>query len=463
MSSSVFTRVVHQGGGHVHGRRGQGPEVRRAENREFKFFRISGICPDMDSPKNLKILHLISQKPDSTGSGIYVQAMIREADARGYDNYLVAGIHSREKDRHAFIESDRSAFVNFFQADISYHIPGMSDVMPYESTRFCDLSEQDLLEYETAFSATLKQAVQAFKPHIIHSHHLWIVTSLARRLFPDLPMVTTCHGTDLRQFENCPHYRKSVLSGCLKLDRVMALSEAQKKEITRLYGLSPEKIAVVGAGFDRRLFYLDKKPHPGPVQLVYAGKLSYAKGVPWLLRALESIETPPWRLHLLGGGSGREKDHCLRLAERLGKRVKIYGPRPQQDLAEVMRGAHIFVLPSFFEGLPLVIMEAMASGCRIVTTDLPGAREILGHSDADVVQWVKTPRLRHMDQPYEEDEPEFEQNLKKAIQTQILAISGGQQADMAPFQEKIKTRTWSGVFRKVRDIYMDINSLLTSP
>ena len=41
--------------------------------------------------KKLKILHLLSQRPDSTGSGIYVQAMIREASAYGYDNYLVAG------------------------------------------------------------------------------------------------------------------------------------------------------------------------------------------------------------------------------------------------------------------------------------------------------------------------------------------------------------------------------------
>lgn len=44
--------------------------------------------------KKLKILHLLSQRPDSTGSGIYAQAMIREASAYGYDNYLVAGIRN---------------------------------------------------------------------------------------------------------------------------------------------------------------------------------------------------------------------------------------------------------------------------------------------------------------------------------------------------------------------------------
>ena len=47
-----------------------------------------------DDGKTLKVLHVLSQRPDSTGSGIYVQAMIREAAARNYSNFLVAGIES---------------------------------------------------------------------------------------------------------------------------------------------------------------------------------------------------------------------------------------------------------------------------------------------------------------------------------------------------------------------------------
>ncbi len=231
--------------------------------------------------KKLKILHLLSQRPDSTGSGIYVQAMIREAAACGYDNYLIAGVRSDCCDDTDCIEQDKSMFVNFHNADVSYHIPGMSDVMPYESTRFCDLSEEDLCEYEKAFSEILQNAVYKFKPDIIHSHHLWIVSSLARRLFPNIPMVTTCHGSDLRQFQNCPHLQEKVLLGCRKIDVVMALSEAQKKGIIRFYNLAPEKIIVTGAGYNNNLFFIDTKPNPDPVQLLYAGKLSNAKGVPW--------------------------------------------------------------------------------------------------------------------------------------------------------------------------------------
>ena len=72
--------------------------------------------------KKLKILHLISQRPDSTGSGIYVQAVIREASAYGCENYLVAGIRSDCFVDTDCIEQDNTKFVNFHNADLSYHI-----------------------------------------------------------------------------------------------------------------------------------------------------------------------------------------------------------------------------------------------------------------------------------------------------------------------------------------------------
>jgi glycosyltransferase involved in cell wall biosynthesis len=244
------------------------------------------------------------------------------------------------------------------------------------------------------------------------------------------------------------------LTGCRKIDAVMALSQAQKKEIMRLYNLAPEKIMIAGAGYDESLFYLDKKPAPDPVELVYAGKLSNAKGVPWFLRALQSIRSPAWQLHLLGSGSGEEKAQCLMLAEELGEKVRIHGALPQKRLAKIMRHSHILVLPSFFEGLPLVILEGLACGCRIVATDLPGTREILGNSETDFINLVSTPRLRFTDQPYREDEYAFEQNLKKALQQQIDAASSCAQFDLSPIQDKLDAYTWTGVFRKVREAYL---------
>ena len=403
---------------------------------------------------NLKILHLISQRPDSTGSGIYVQAMIREAESYGYDNYLVAGVGSKWRDDVVCIDRVNTLFVTFQNGDVSCNIPGMSDVMPYESTKFCDLSANELSEYEEAFSRTLYTAVQEFKPDIIHSHHLWIVSSLARQLFPNIPMVTTCHGTDLRQFQNCPHLQKKVLQGCRKIDRIMALTETQKKEIIDLYGVPSKQIIVVGAGYNDKLFYLELKPDPCPVQMIYVGKLSNAKGVPWLLRALRSISSPQWRLHLIGSSSGEEKRYCLTLAKELGERVHIHDNLPQEDLAKIMRKSHILVLPSFYEGVPLVILEGLASGCRIIATDLPGIKEFLGNPDTDFITLVKTPRLHLIDQPYQEDEYSYEQDLKDAIQQQIYAVYNREKIDLSSIQNELNSYTWRGIFKKVSEIYL---------
>ncbi len=407
----------------------------------------------MANREQLKILHLLSQRPDSTGSGIYLQAMLREAAAWGHRNYLVAGIQSHLPVELSCIDKTECRFVNFINADISYNIVGMSDAMPYESKRFCDLSAVDLLAYERAFSNVLADAVATFQPDIIHSHHLWIVSSLARRQFPDIPMVTTCHGTDLRQFQNCAHLQETVLSGCCKLDVVMALSAAQKQEIMQRYGISADKITVVGAGYNDALFGYTHKPDPDPVQLVYAGKLCVAKGVPWFLKALAAVDSPAWLLHLVGSGSCEEKENCLRLAALLGKRVIVHGSVSQERLAGIMQQSHVFVLPSFYEGLPLVLLEGLASGCRIVATDLPGVTEVLGTVQGDFIGLVKTPRLHHLDRPRPEDEAVFTKHLTQALQTQITAARDCPNIDLSSVQAEIASFSWAGIYRKVQDVY----------
>ncbi len=403
----------------------------------------------------MKILHILSQRPDSTGSGVYLQAMLREAAARGHDNYLVAGVQSDRPAHLDCIDDASCCFLHFGEGEgeIRYPIVGMSDVMPYDSSRFRDLAPPQLDAYERAFSRRVADAVAAFGPDIIHSHHLWIVSSLVRRRHPRVPMVTSCHGTDLRQFQNCPHLRERVLEGCRRVDAAMALSAAQKEDIVRLYGLAPEKVAVVGAGYDDRLFRPGPTLAPDPVVVLYAGKLAKAKGLPWLLRALGRIERPAWRLHLVGGGSGEDRAHCLALAQGLGERVTVHGAVPQARLAEIMRASHLLVLPSFFEGLPLVLLEGLASGCRVIANDLPGVLAIFGGVQAGFVRLVPTPRLHDLEKPFAEDEAAFETDWELALRDQIEAARRQPRIDPAPIRERMAAFSWQGVFQRVEAVY----------
>jgi glycosyltransferase involved in cell wall biosynthesis len=248
------------------------------------------------------------------------------------------------------------------------------------------------------------------------------------------------------------------LDGCRRLNAVMALSRSQKADIVDLYDLPPDRVHVVGAGYNNDLFVQSACTDPDPVQIVYAGKLSRAKGVPWFLRALSAIDAPNWHLHLVGGGSGREKAECLELAGSLGGRATVHGAVPQDRLADIMRRAHLFVLPSFFEGLPLVVLEALASGCRIVATDLPGVSELLGRMHTDYIELVPTPRLRDVDKPVEDDQAGFESDLKKALQRQVNRALQQPQIDLSPIVAQMAAFSWQGIFEKVQTVYYRVST-----
>jgi glycosyltransferase involved in cell wall biosynthesis len=401
----------------------------------------------------MKILHLLSQRPEATGSGIYIQAMIREAARRGHDNVLLAGVPHGEEPQLDVLPPEACEFVSFHGGDLPYPVVGMSDIMPYASRRFSELSPPEVEAYEWCFADKLHDLVARFDPQIIHSHHLWLLTAVARQIFPHLPVVATCHGSDLRQFHFCAHLRRRVLAGCRRLDGIMALSGAQKHDIIRLYDIPGDRIEVVGAGYHEGLFRPQPKPTPDPVQLLYAGKLSRAKGVSWLLRALGKLRHLSWRLHLVGGGTGAEKDEVVELTAALGDRVHLWGPQPQEELARLMGQTHLVVLPSFFEGLPLVVLEALACGCRVVTTALPGVVEVLGGGDTQAIVMVDRPRLVGQDTPLAEDEAGFVRDLAEAIQRQMAAARQQPAVNREAVAAILDNYSWSQVFARVEQVY----------
>lgn len=401
----------------------------------------------------MKIVHLLSQRPELTGSGMYVQAVMRQAALRGHENVLVAGIPDGPAPDLEVIDGAKCAFVRFGGRELPFPVAGMSDVMPYRSTRFSDLTLEDVEAYEAAFASVLTRVVEDFSPDIIHSHHLWLVSALARKLFPDIPMVTSCHGTDLRQFETCPNLAERVIAPCGKINGVMALTRTQAEKISALYSIPKERIHVVGGGYDESRFCPAEKASPSPVEILYAGKLSLAKGVPWLLKSLARLTDLPWRLHLAGSSNGAEKDLCHELAEKLGDRVVFHGMLSHGALADLMKLSHLFVLPSFFEGLPLVLLEALASGCRLVATSLPGVRDVLGDTGGEFIRLVDLPPLETVDTPYAADEPQLEETLSETLREQILTAMKIPEIDMASAEQILAPYTWSGVFARIERVY----------
>jgi len=401
----------------------------------------------------MKILHIISQSPDFTGSGKYIQEIIRQSAKNGHYNFLLAGAQADFTIFPSLIPRDRTLFVRFDGMDLDFPIPGMSDIMPYQSSLFSLLDKNNLSAYRLVFGKKIKEALDRFKPDLIHTHHLWIVSAITKLMAKNIPMVTTCHGTCLRQHHNCPDISKEIITNLQGIDKVIALSCDQKQLIVSSLSIDPQKISIISGGYNKNCFYSEPKPFDGSVELLYAGKISAPKGVPWLLKSLYMIRELPFRLHLAGNANEEQKQLCLSLANRLGSKVLYHGPLSHRKLSDLMRKAHIFILPSFYEGLPLVLMEALACGCRIITTALPGVHEIFKTDHPGMVRLVKLPILETIDTPFKQDEPSMETLLSITIAQLISLVEEHPQPDMAYIRSNSSNFTWEKIFLKIAGAY----------
>jgi glycosyltransferase involved in cell wall biosynthesis len=118
----------------------------------------------------------------------------------------------------------------------------------------------------------------------------------------------------------------------------------------------------------------------GPLRLLFVGRLEPYKGIETLLEAAGQLRGRTSRnlaLDLVGDGSLR--DHLPEVARRLGLQdmVRFCGLAPPDRMPDVYRQADVFVLPSIVEGMPNVILEAMASGLPVVATRIPGSDELV--------------------------------------------------------------------------------------
>lgn len=122
-------------------------------------------------------------------------------------------------------------------------------------------------------------------------------------------------------------------------------------------------------------------------QLLFVGRMSAAKGVPVLLDAMAALARthPEARLTLVGDGPGRAALEARAAELGLGTRVTFAGYRDQDGVAEALGGADIFVLPSFAEGLPVVLMEALAARCAVVATRIAGIPELVRHGETGLL------------------------------------------------------------------------------
>ena len=405
----------------------------------------------------MKILNIISQYPGKTGSGTYLRALMDEAKKSGYKQGLIGAVQADLTYINTSVEY--LDLVEFNTPELPFPIIGMSDKMPYESSVFSLIPDEHLEMWEDEFRKKLVKAVEDFKPHIILCHHLWLATSIVCEQKTDAKVFVVCHGTDIRQFQKIHFFRERLIESFKNLHGVFALTEEQKNEINDLYKINRDIIHTVGSGYDERFFYpLKNKDRSKQIKLVYAGKLSYAKGLIPLIEAYSKLsEEYNLELTIAGSGSGEERNQIVAQGQSAG--INFTGPLPQKILGNLFRQADIFILPSYYEGLSLVALEALASGLLCVVTDVGGIKGFLGDkiNKSGVIEYVNLPQMKNVDEPLDSDYNLYINNLENAIKKQIKTYNEGYNK-FAPLYDEIASFSWSNIFKEI-EVYFKLFNL----
>jgi teichuronic acid biosynthesis glycosyltransferase TuaC len=199
---------------------------------------------------------------------------------------------------------------------------------------------------------------------------------IASRLL-GVPCVVKLHGSDINAIAKLPGPRRMLSWALPRAARVVAVSRALGEEAIAL-GVPRDRVAIVMNGVDGELFRprdraaarQDLGVSAGPL-VVYVGNLKPEKGVAELAEAWPNVTAavPDAQLAVVGDGPLRE-----RLA---GERIRLVGPQPLERVPTWMAAADIVVLPSHSEGTPNVVLEALASGRRVVASNVGGIPDLI--------------------------------------------------------------------------------------
>lgn len=214
---------------------------------------------------------------------------------------------------------------------------------------------------------------------VVHAHsHLYLSTNMAAVLaqFDDTPLVVTNHGL---YSQSAPSWFNELYLKTLgrftfnAADRVLCYTETDERRL-REFGVTTP-VSLVHNGVDCEQFSPIKE-QADPLEVLYVGRLVETKGVQKLVDAFSQIDV---NANLRIVGKGPLQEDLKQQVHELGieDQVTFAGRVPNDELPAIYARSSVFVLPSSREGLPRTLLEALACGTPVVTSDLPQLESLI--------------------------------------------------------------------------------------
>lgn len=235
-----------------------------------------------------------------------------------------------------------------------------------------------------------------------------------------------------------------------KRKKIISLSEVMKQELMNLVGVPEDDIIVIPNGVNldefhpsNREFYRDKVRKEYGIKeneflFLFVGNYFRRKGLQFLIDALNEIKEKPVRVFVVGQDDSCMADFVKKVQDMgLGGNVSFVGHTPR--ISQFYAAADAFVLPTVYEGFSLAILEAMACGLPVITSNVSGARDLIKDGVDGVL--LRKPG----------DRGELIIKMLKIAEDHRFRDSLGKEAS-----KRAQLYSWDKVVRKTVDLYEEI-------
>lgn len=219
------------------------------------------------------------------------------------------------------------------------------------------------------------------RPDVIHAHWVipqGVVAALVSACFrKEIPFVVTSHGTDLWSFKSRVFKRVKAWV-CRSASVVTVVSRALERELKEQVGeFNNIVVAPMGVDLENRFSPSSSNTIPKR-QIISVGRLIESKGVEYLVKAIPQVakKYPDVRVLIVGDGPDRKRLQDLAGEHGVAEFLEFKGTVSHDHLPNLFHSSAVFVAPFIQEGLGLVCIEALGSGCPVVASDIPAVSDI---------------------------------------------------------------------------------------
>ncbi len=321
-----------------------------------------------------------------SGSGTYVSDIAKNLVAKGHEACIIMPENTTNIIKIEGVKIHPVFFTReeVIENQLDFNFPCM-DPHPRSNLLFNNMTDIQIEQYVSAFRKAIEEEIENFKPDVIHTQHIWIISGLLKNY--GIPYIITSHGAEFITYGRTHKFDQfgiDAVEGCKK---IITISKDNEEEIVKKFPMAKDKLLFVRSGYNPKEFYItdfDKKEVLQSIGInkefekivLFVGRISQMKGLDVLVKAAKLYEKE--NVATLIAGDGNYKESLKQQINDLNlKNIFFLGNRPHNELNKLYNIADVLALPSRKEALPLVAIESLACGTPAVVTDKTGMEDII--------------------------------------------------------------------------------------